>query len=138
MSTCDGIRHGNDCQPVGATHGALLIVGFIALLFAGAGFLAVISATNTAVQIIVADSMRGRVLACRTMSFTLAYAIGGLIQGQFAEWFGPRVTVGGAGAVLLAFALFLSVRPALLAHLDDPPDSESVDAAPGATRPALS
>lgn len=114
------------------------VVGFIALLFAGAGFLAVISATNTAVQIIVADSMRGRVLACRTMSFTLAYAIGGLIQGQLAEWFGPRVTVGGAGAVLLAFALFLSVRPALLAHLDDPPDSEPADVAGGDTRPALS
>lgn len=28
VSTCDGIRHGNHCQSVGATHGALLIVGF--------------------------------------------------------------------------------------------------------------
>jgi len=115
------------------------LLGFVALLLAGAGFLAVISATNTAVQIIVADSMRGRVLACRTMSFTLAYAIGGLVQGQLAEWFGPRVTVGTAGAALLGFALFLSViRPRLLSHLDDPPDGEPAPAPVAGTRPAMS
>ncbi len=113
---------------------ANFIVGFVALVFAGAGFLAVISATNTAVQIIVADSMRGRVLACRTMSFTLAYALGGLVQGQLAEWFGPRATVGGAGGLLLAFALALSfIRPSLLSHLDDPPDV--ADGADGAVTP---
>ncbi|MCC6435123.1 MAG: MFS transporter [Acidimicrobiales bacterium] len=99
------------------------VIGFVALIAAGAAFLAVISATNTAVQIIVADSMRGRVLACRIMSFTLAYSFGGLIQGQVAEWVGPRVTVASAGALLLAAGLYLAWgRPGLLEHLDDAPD----------------
>jgi MFS family permease len=110
-------------------------LGMIALLLAGGGFLAVISATNTAVQIIVADSMRGRVLACRTMSFMLAYSIGGLVQGQLAEWFGPRPTVGTAGALLLGFGLYLAAKPQLLAHLDDGPDTEEA-AATAATVPA--
>lgn len=100
------------------------LVGFVSLTLAGAGFLAVISATNTAVQIIVADEMRGRVLACRVMSFTLAYSFGGLVQGQVAEWVGPRITVAAAGALLLAAGLFLSLlRRDLLGHLDDPADA---------------
>lgn len=117
----------------GLSNGFLL--GFIALVAAGAGFLAVISATNTAVQIIVAESMRGRVLACRVMSFTLAYSFGGLVQGQVAEWVGPRVTVATAGAALLAAGLYLAWgRPGLLEHLDDAPD---VDDADDADRPGL-
>lgn len=101
-------------------------VGFTGLALAGAGFLAVISATNTAVQIIVTDSMRGRVLACRVMSFTLSYSLGGLVQGQLAEWIGPQWTVGGAGVLLLGYGLYLAVfRTDLLAHLDDPPDVAS-------------
>jgi len=111
-------------------------LGVVALLLAGGGFLAVISATNTAVQIIVADSMRGRVLACRTMSFMLAYSIGGLVQGQLAEWFGPRVTVGSAGALLLACGLYLAAKPRLLAHLDDAPDSEDGTAVVTTAAPA--
>jgi MFS family permease len=100
-------------------------LGLVALILAGAAFLAVISATNTAVQIIVADSMRGRVLACRVMSFTLAYSLGGLVQGQVAEWVGPQATVAAAGALLAACGLFLAIgRRGLLAHLDDPPDHD--------------
>jgi MFS family permease len=97
-------------------------IGFIGLILAGAGFLAVISATNTAVQVIVADRMRGRVMAARVMSFTLAYAFGGLVQGWLADAIGPRVTVTGAGLLLAAGGLALASRPSLLAHLDDPAD----------------
>jgi predicted MFS family arabinose efflux permease len=94
-------------------------VGFVGLVLAGAGFLAVISATNTAVQVIVADAVRGRVMAARVMSFTLAYSVGALVQGILADRFGPRPTVTGAGLLMLAIALGLSLRPALLARLDD-------------------
>jgi predicted MFS family arabinose efflux permease len=101
-------------------------VGLVALIAAGGGFLAVVSATNTAVQIIVAESMRGRVLACRVMSFTLAYSFGGLVQGQVAEWVGPQATVTAAGAILLGCGLFLTIaRRDLLTHLDDPPDHDA-------------
>ena len=100
-------------------------VGLLALFGVGAGFLAVISTTNTAVQMIVADEMRGRVMSIRVMGFTLSYPIGSLIQGALADAIGPRVTVAGAGTILLAVALYLASKPKLLAaldHDDDTPD----------------
>jgi MFS family permease len=97
--------------------------GLVALLAVGAGFLAVISTTNTAVQMIVADHMRGRVLSVRVMGFTLSFPIGSLIQGALADQIGPRATVAGAGTILLLFSLFLASRPALLRFLDQDDDT---------------
>ena len=94
----------------------------VALVVSGAGFLAVISASNTAVQAIVTDRLRGRVLAVRIMSFMAAYPVGGLIQGWTAERWGPRRTVAVTGAAMLVAALWLRHRRDLLARLDDPPD----------------
>jgi MFS family permease len=119
-------------------------LGLVALIVAGAGFLAVVSASNTAVQIIVADRLRGRVLAVRVMSFTLAFAIGGLIQGALAEGVGLRQTVTGAGLALTALATYLALEQRRLAHLDDEPDpgDEPLAAAeralPGAAIPSTS
>jgi MFS family permease len=98
------------------------VVGLLALVVVGGGFLVVISATNTSVQVIVADHMRGRVMALRIMAFTGAYPIGALIQGVVSDRIGPRPTVAGAGVLLVAAALWLWSRPALLARLDDPHD----------------
>jgi len=112
--------YGLACAMFGfSTH---FVIGFIGLVLAGAGFLAVISATNTAVQVIVADRMRGRVMATRVMSFTLAYSFGGLVQGWLADHVGPRVTVTAAGLALFLGGVALASKPSLLAHLDDPAD----------------
>jgi MFS family permease len=96
--------------------------GLLAALVIGGGFLVVISATNTSVQVIVADHMRGRVMAFRIMAFTGAYPIGALLQGRLSDLIGPRQTVGGAGALLLVAGFVLAARPALLHRLDDPHD----------------
>ncbi|MDY7102025.1 MAG: MFS transporter [Actinomycetota bacterium] len=98
------------------------LVGLLALIVAGGGFLAVISTTNTAVQVIVADHIRGRVMAFRIMAFTGAYPLGALVQGWLADQIGARATVGGAGAILLGAAVALASRPALLGRLDDAHD----------------
>lgn len=97
-------------------------VGLVAMVVVGGGFLAVISTSNTSVQVIVADHMRGRVMALRIMSFTGAYPIGALLQGAISEIVGPRVTVATAGAVLLLAAIWLGFRSGRLEHLDDPHD----------------
>ncbi len=100
-------------------------LGLVALIGCGAGFLAVVATTNTAIQLIVADDMRGRVMSVRIMSFTLAFPVGALAQGILADVWGVQVTVTGAGLLLLAFALSLSIRPDRLAgldRLDDSPD----------------
>lgn len=93
-------------------------LGLAALLVVGAGFLAVIATTNTAVQLIVADEMRGRVMSARVMGFTLAFPLGSLAQGALADVWGPRKTVVLFGVCLLTAALYLASRPTLLAHLD--------------------
>ncbi len=101
------------------------VLGLVALLLSGAGFLAVISTTNTSVQMIVADEMRGRVMSARVMAFTLSFPLGSLLQGLLADQVGPQWTVSGAGVILLLAAAFLLRRPDLLDALDaedDTPD----------------
>jgi MFS family permease len=100
------------------------VVGLVALVVVGGGFLVVISSTNTAVQVIVADHMRGRVMALRIMAFTGAYPIGALVQGAIADRIGPRPTVAGAGVLMVLAALWLGFRSDRLARLDDPHDDD--------------
>ena len=142
LSTWDGRVPRSTVVRAGLLFYALAIIGFgaapvwplglLALMCAGAGFLTVIATTNTAVQLIVTDEMRGRVLSARVMGFTLAYPLGTLLQGALADLVGPRATVVGAGSCLLVIALFLAVRPGLLAtldHEDDAPDRRHLVAA---------
>ncbi len=109
--------------------------GLLALLVAGGGFLAVVASTNTSVQMIVADHMRGRVMSIRVMGFTLAFPIGSLIQGALADWIGPRWTVAGAGTCLLMAALVLAWWPGLLSTLDR--ENDAPDRLPNAVRSGL-
>jgi MFS family permease len=98
-------------------------LGLLGLLGSGAGFLAVVATTNTAVQLIVADEARGRVMSVRIMGFTFAFPTGSLLQGYLADQIGPQATVVAAGTVLLVFALALSFSPRLLASLDSVDDT---------------
>ena len=93
-------------------------LGLAALLIVGGGFLVVIATTNTAVQMIVADEMRGRVMSVRVMGFTLAFPVGSLAQGALGDWWGPQLTVVIFGSILLAVAVWLWTKPTLLDHLD--------------------
>jgi len=101
------------------------LVGLLALVVVGGGFLVVISATNTSVQVIVADHMRGRVMALRIMAFTGAYPVGALVQGSLSDVIGPRTTVAGAGGVLVAAGVWMWTGPAVLHRLDDAHDESS-------------
>lgn len=96
----------------------------LALMLVGWALLISISATNTAVQMIVADELRGRVLSVRIMAYTGCFPIGGLVQGFLSDRYGPRATVLGAAVVLLGVALvLLSLRgPLRMKRLDDPHD----------------
>jgi MFS family permease len=100
-------------------------LGLLALVATGAGFLVVVATTNTSIQMMVADHMRGRVISARVMGFTIAFPLGSLAQGALADVVGPRAVVAAAGGALLIVALYLAARPATLAsldHTDDTPD----------------
>jgi MFS family permease len=103
-------------------------VGLVSLVAVGGGFLVVVSVTNTSIQTIVADHMRGRVMAIRIMAFTGAFPIGAIAQGALSDRVGARATVTGAGAVLLVAALTFLVAPQLLAGLDSPHDERPEEA----------
>ncbi len=119
-----------------------VLQGATGLLFSGMGFLTIVATSNTAVQTIVADRIRGRVMATRIMTFTGAYPVGALIQTALADVVGPRPVVTTAGALLTVVGLVLVCRPGLVARLDDPPDTSppasAVASAPGGElRPAV-
>lgn len=97
--------------------------GSIAIVLIGFMFLTLVSTSNIAVQTIVADRIRGRVLAIRIMAFTGAFPVGSLVQTALAGEFGPRPVVVGAGICLLLIGAVFALNPQALARLDDPTDN---------------
>lgn len=98
------------------------VVGGVALLVVGGAFLVVISAANTAIQMIVAEEARGRVMAFRIMVYTACFGAGGIVQGWLSDQIGPRVTVAGVGALVLLAGIAVGVLRGRihLDRLDDP------------------
>ncbi len=98
--------------------------GAVGLLLAGAAFISIVATSNTAVQSIVAEHIRGRVMATRIMTFTASYPIGVLIQTRLSDVLNsPRLVVTVAGSIIVVIGLALATKPAILARLDDPTDT---------------
>lgn len=93
-------------------------VGVAAMAFAGMGYLATVASLQTTVQILVAESVRGRVLAVYVMMFTAAYPVGALLQGWTADAVGARATIGAAAAVLVAIGVVLVAKPRIARQMD--------------------
>ncbi|MGH9185275.1 MAG: MFS transporter, partial [Acidimicrobiales bacterium] len=81
--------------------------GMGALVVAGACFLTLASTMNTTIQLKVDEAMRGKVISVYLMGLTATVPLGALVQGWLVEVVGPRATVAGAGALLLAAAVWL-------------------------------
>jgi MFS family permease len=88
---------------------ALLILPVV-----GAGFMTEMAATNTIVQTIVEERLRGRVMAFYTMAFLGTAPIGSLIAGVLAARIGASATIIFGGAACLAGSAWLSFRLPLL------------------------
>ena len=96
----------------------MLWLSLLLLPFVGGGMMVEMAATNTIVQTIVADEMRGRVMAFYAMAFLGTAPLGSLMAGLVAAHIGPMRTImiGGVtcmiGGVVFAFRL-----PTLRAHV---------------------
>jgi MFS family permease len=99
-------------------------MALVLLFFTGAAFFTVSNSGQTAAQMIVADQMRGRVLALKLMAFMIAASVGSSAQGALADLVGPRATLAIAGSCLLAVGLTLAALPPKvgLTRLDDAQD----------------
>ena len=84
------------------------------LAVAGFGLLLQTASSNTFLQMIVGDALRGRIMSLYTLAFVGTLPLGSLFAGWLAERVGAPVTVAlGGGATLVAAAAFTRRLPVL-------------------------
>jgi MFS family permease len=84
------------------------------LPFSGAGFIVALAATNTVIQTVVPETLRGRVMSLYTVAFLGTAPIGSLLAGVAAERIGAQATIAVGGACSLMFGLwFFTTLPRL-------------------------
>src|SRR6185503_12737320 len=94
------------------------LLSMLVLPIAGAGMMVTMASTNTVLQTIVEERLRGRVMAFYAMAFLGTAPIGSLLAGVLAARIGASMTVllGGA-ACIVAAAWFTRALPALRAQV---------------------
>ena len=80
------------------------------LPFIGAGFMIQMASTNTVIQTIVEERLRGRVMAFYTMAFLGTAPIGSLLAGVVAARIGASNTIIGGGVLTMLAAIWFSTR----------------------------
>ena len=84
------------------------------LAIAGFGLLLQTASSNTFLQMIVGDALRGRIMSLYTLAFVGTLPLGSLFAGWLAERIGASLTVAlGGAATLLASAVFTRRLPVL-------------------------
>ena len=95
-----------------------LWLALIVLPFCGGAFMVEMASTNTIVQTITEERLRGRVMAFYTMAFLGTAPIGSLLSGVAAEHVGVSATIIFGGVACIAGALWLATRlPGLRAQV---------------------
>jgi MFS family permease len=92
----------------------------VALLFLFAvGFSIVLSVavTNTLLQQLVTDQMRGRVMSMFILSFMGTMPFGNLIAGTFSHRFGAPHTLAAGGLAIVMFLTFVTIKSPKLREL---------------------
>jgi MFS family permease len=80
------------------------------LLPAGFAMMTQMAASNTLIQSMVPDALRGRVMAVYSMMFMGMAPIGALLAGTLAGWLGATTTVAAGGAFCVVGGLFFLGR----------------------------
>jgi MFS family permease len=113
-----------------------LALAALLLSLVGAGFMMQLAATNTFLQTIVEERLRGRVMSFYTMAFFGTVPIGSLIGGTVAEKVGAPMTVLLSGVVCLAAGVWFAWRLPTIRALVRPVYREmGILAAPPAVEP---
>jgi MFS family permease len=76
----------------------------------GGAFMMQMAATNTVLQTLVDDRLRGRVMAFYTMAFFGTAPIGSLLAGVAADRIGSRWTIAIGGAACILNGVWLAAR----------------------------
>jgi MFS family permease len=89
-------------------------LGVALLLPVGFAMMTQMAASNTLIQSMIPDGLRGRVMAVYSMMFMGMAPIGALLAGSLAGWLGARTTMAAGGAFCLVGGLLFLQR---LPHL---------------------
>ena len=89
-------------------------LSLLLMVITGLGFMIHLAASNTVIQTLVREEMRGRVMALYTMAFMGMATFGSLLGGAVAGLIGAPLTLAGSGLVCMAGAALFGRRlPAL-------------------------
>jgi MFS family permease len=97
-----------------------LWLSVILLPLVGAGMMVTMAATNTIIQTVVSEDLRGRVMAFYTMAFLGTAPIGSLIAGLAADRIGPQRTILLGGLSCIAASMWFALRLPRLRELVRP------------------
>ena len=95
-----------------------------ALALLGAAYVGVLTGLNTSVQLHAPVRERSRILSLYTLSLSVAYPIGALVQSAVARAQGVRaVTEAGALALGLVVAAVAATAPRAWGEIGSPPQA---------------
>jgi MFS family permease len=94
-----------------------IVVSLIFLFALGFGIVCSIAVTNTLLQKLVSDDMRGRVMSMFMLSFIGAMPIGNLIAGAASHRFGAPHTLAAGGLIITIFVAIVTWRRPRLRQL---------------------
>jgi MFS family permease len=96
----------------------VLWLSLLILPVVGGGMMVEMASTNTILQTVVADDMRGRLMSFYAMAFLGTAPLGSLMAGFVADRIGPlnTITVGGV-ACIIAAGIFAVRLPVLRQHV---------------------
>ena len=86
-----------------------LWLSLLLLPFVGAGMMITMAATNTIIQTVVREELRGRVMAFYTMAFLGTAPVGSLIAGVAADRIGPQRTILFGGLSCIAAGVWFAL-----------------------------
>ena len=99
---------------IGFAFSESLWLSMLLLAVAGFGLLLQTASSNTFLQMIVGDALRGRIMSLYTLAFVGTLPLGSLFAGWLADRYGAPATVAlGGCATLVASAAFTRRLPAL-------------------------
>jgi predicted MFS family arabinose efflux permease len=87
-----------------------LWLSLLLLPVVGGAMMITMAATNTIIQTIVQEELRGRVMAFYTMAFLGTAPIGSLVAGVAADRIGPQRTILLGGLACVAAGVWFSIR----------------------------
>ena len=104
-----------------------LSLAVAALVILGGAYVGTLTGLNTSVQLHAPVSERSRILSLYTLSLSIFYPLGALVQAAFARAWGVRpVTVAAAFALALMLGLVTVLRPSFWDEIGSAPTAPQV------------